>query len=228
MNKPLLAGGAILGALVFVVGGWLFFRGRDERLSDELFQLMVRKGAALNAPEPEEVRAFVASHPAVANRRFPKSDEFPLHRAAENGWTRTCEALLDGGADVNARDPMKLCPLYYAIYSDQFQKHPELARLLIDRGADLNALDSEGRSVLHYAAMNGSPKTVRFLAERGADVLAGRNGLTPRAALSAIKDLYVGGDVKGKLKPGKSLTPRDEEQREIYLYLLDREKQRKK
>lgn len=52
--------------------------------------------------------------------------------------------------------------------------------LLLAAGADINATDDHGRTALHGAASWGWTETVRFLAERGADLhAADADGVTP-------------------------------------------------
>ena len=69
-------------------------------------------------------------------------------------------ALLDYGANVNARD--KRCGRTSLMY----KVHP----LLIERGADVNAHDEEGRSVLQWAVERGDVKEVEMLLKHGVEV----------------------------------------------------------
>lgn len=95
----------------------------------------------------------------------------PLHLAAQGGHSEVMEALLGGGADVNARDAKGYTPLHFAIcfgprqFLDPLPDLSEAAqdtgvyrlltdvpRVLVERGADLSARESEkGRTPLELA-----------------------------------------------------------------------------
>ena len=56
----------------------------------------------------------------------------------------------------------------------------ETAGLLLDAGADINRASPSGQTSLHFAARLDMKDLVRFLGERGADLLAkDRSGATP-------------------------------------------------
>lgn len=91
-----------------------------------------------------------------------------LHKAAESGHVAAVRLLLDGGADVAAKDSFKWTALHPAAKSG----HETVARLLLEEGADVAAKDCMGRTALHWAAENGHEAVVRLLLENGADVAA--------------------------------------------------------
>src|SRR5262249_32680581 len=73
-----------------------------------------------------------------------------LHFAARQGAMRTAQALVEGGADVDAASPAdKTTPLVIAAINGQF----DLAKSLLDRGANPNAAPAAGMTAL-YAAIN--------------------------------------------------------------------------
>ena len=77
----------------------------------------------------------------------------PLHLAAANADPRALKALIDAGADPNARDHDGMTPLHVAAYS-QNATH---AQLLLEAGADPYALTASGRdptSVARKAMVN--------------------------------------------------------------------------
>lgn len=83
----------------------------------------------------------------------------PLHAAAFRGDVAGLEALLDSGADVNARDAHGVTPLIAAIT----QGHIEVIRLLLARGADVQAQDKEGYAALQYAEALGLPEAAALI-----------------------------------------------------------------
>ena len=70
--------------------------------------------------------------------------------------------LIEAGADVNARDIYNSTPLYY-------QTDEGVVRLLIKAGVDVNARNDFNSTPLHFQKDEGS---VRLLIEAGADVTA--------------------------------------------------------
>ena len=109
----------------------------------------------------------------------PHSGDYtPLQRAA---WVNVdlaiIEALLDAGADVNARNEIDWTPLHYAaLYSDD----PAVIQTLVATGAWVNARDEDGGTPLHFAAQGDTPAIIRALVEAGSDVNArDANGWTP-------------------------------------------------
>ena len=114
-----------------------------------------------------------ARSPAEAsrcNRAFAKLpakyEGLSLHDAIQNKDMQALQALIQSGADVNAKNEKELTPLHYAA------KHqPQAVKPLIDAGADVNAKDSLELPPLHYAA-EYQPKAVKPLIDAGADVNA--------------------------------------------------------
>ena len=61
----------------------------------------------------------------------------PLHLAAGKGPREIVELLIAGGADVNARDDIRVNPLYGASEGG----YNYIVELLLAKGADVNAKD---------------------------------------------------------------------------------------
>ena len=90
-----------------------------------------------------------------------------LMHAAYAGTLDIMNALLDAGADVNARNDRKATALHWALTD------ASKLRLLLSKGADANAKTVEGRTVLYSAAAQpAGAAIVRLLVEAGADVNA--------------------------------------------------------
>jgi ankyrin repeat protein len=91
----------------------------------------------------------------------------PLMYAAAVGSLEAMNILIDGGADVNARNAFDSTVLIWSAAD-----LPKV-RLLIEHGADVNAASKQGRTPLLVAAMSeGSAPILRLLISKGANVRA--------------------------------------------------------
>ena len=119
-----------------------------------------------------------------------------LHTCAEKGHLDVARAVIEAGADVNAKDNEGLTPLYMCALGG----HLEVARALIEAGADVNAKKDNGVTPLHMCAYTGHLEVSRALIEKGADVNAKEDdGVTP---------LYVctqEGHLEGHLEVARAL-----------------------
>ncbi|KAL6229866.1 ankyrin repeat-containing domain protein [Aspergillus navahoensis] len=91
----------------------------------------------------------------------------PLTIASVEGHVEVVRLLLQGGADINARDTYKLTPILWAI---RMQREAVVDVLLGDRSADLTCRDRFGRTPLHYAVDWVLPSVVMKLLAMGADI----------------------------------------------------------
>jgi ankyrin repeat protein len=130
-----------------------------------------------------------------------------LMHAAYAGTVETMSALIDAGADVNAKNDRRATALHWAITD------PAKVRLLLLKGADVNAKTVDGRTPLHLAAMLPTgDRIVEMLLEAGADVRARTLvGATPlHAAVSAKLEstrLLLAKGADPNAKTGLGLTP---------------------
>ena len=126
----------------------------------------------------------------------PGDLEKRLFTAVKNGDADAVRALLDEGANPDARDKYEQTALYLASengYAEivkilldrgadpnvrnggagtalKHSKTPEIATLLLTRGADVNAADSNNMTALAWAASDGRTDVARVLLEHGAEV----------------------------------------------------------
>jgi ankyrin repeat protein len=94
--------------------------------------------------------------------------EPPILTCARTGNPAAVAALLDGGAEVDARETWRCqTPLMWAAAED----HVEVVKLLVARGADVRATTEEGGfTALTFASRQGALESARVLLDAGADV----------------------------------------------------------
>jgi len=103
--------------------------------------------------------------------RRTMTKEIDLHEAARANDVAAIRRLLDGGADVNAKDGKGYAPLMLAAYAG----HAEALEVLLAGGADADGRDAAGNTVVMGAAFKGHGALLERLAAAGADLRA-RNG----------------------------------------------------
>ena len=59
------------------------------------------------------------------------TEELDLHQAVQRGYTKTCQLLIEQGADVNSKDLWGRTPLFEA----SIRGYKEIEKLLTDAGA---------------------------------------------------------------------------------------------
>lgn len=104
----------------------------------------------------KEVAELLIQAGANVNGRSGSGDQTPLHMAARRGNVNVAEALLNAGADIEARDTKGETPLRRAVNCG----HPEFAKLLLERGANPNAADKNGKTPLQSAR---KPEMIQLL-----------------------------------------------------------------
>ena len=128
----------------------------------------------------------------------------PLLEASRRGHSEVALALIEAGADVNARDAYGVTAMMFAAICGS----TEVIDRLIDAGADVNAQDLDGRSVLIEALTteNDIPvSTIQLLVEAGATPnIRISGGVTPLMLAAAGEPevlqmlIDAGGDVNAQ------------------------------
>ena len=110
-------------------------------------------GAVSTGPRPGAEPAVPSGGPA-------------LHAAIDKNDHALVRVLIEGGADVNAKDVFGDSPLHEAIDKGD----GGLVSLLVESGANVNAKNAFGDPALHRAILRGDKDLVRILLDAGADV----------------------------------------------------------
>jgi len=138
-----------------------------EDIAADLPALDIFEAAALG--RADEVRALLARDPDLATAR--SSDGFTaLHFPAFFGGAEAAQALIDAGADVNARSDNDFAVM--PIHSAAAGRHDDVVAVLIAAGADVNVRQRHGWAPLHGAAQNGDQTMADRLLAAGADPTA--------------------------------------------------------
>ena len=112
----------------------------------------------------------------------------PLHLAVGMGSVIIVQALLEAGANPNAKDSYLQTPLHFAAFAKldkesrrigDVSTRKEIAILLVEAGASVDPTSSEGLTPLHNSGWSLSPELVSYLVEMGADLESNSFGATP-------------------------------------------------
>lgn len=143
------------------------------------------------------------------------------------GDASAVRSLLEGGADVHARDEKGRTALYYAAESG----HLDVVQALLDHGADVNVKDPDGRTPLILAARGAHTGVAQELMDRGADIHArcyGRSALLWAIESSDIDIVMAllehGADVNESNENGTTalMSAAEEGHTDVVKVLLDR------
>ena len=144
-------------------------------VSDQGISLSVSVTITVDVPPPPLI---VTGDPHALD---PRSGRTPLHVAALANAPRLIAALVEAGADVEARDEDTLTPLHLAAGADA----AAAVAALLEAGADLQARNRLGETPLLFAARGIAPAAIAALLEAGADPDARESG-TGRTALHRV------------------------------------------
>jgi ankyrin repeat protein len=122
--------------------------------------------------DPEYVELIIKSGKGI-NEKEEYHDRVLLHTMSEYGKYRIAKALIERGAEVNAKDMIDYTPLHYASRRGRV----EIVNLLLQNGAKVNVKggvsavsgDRYKETPLHLAARHGHINIVKLLVENGAD-----------------------------------------------------------
>jgi cytohesin len=107
---------------------------------------------------------LLLANKADMNIKVEKFGWTPLRLAVIHGHMAAAEALLNAGADPNAKDDENIPLLHQAV----IRGNKEMVGLLLDNKADINTKDPEGETALDEAEEQGNKEIIEFLRQHGA------------------------------------------------------------
>lgn len=156
-----------------VVVRWLIHHGVDQKAKDK-DQLTALHWAARE--RHETIIRLLAEDKTNVTVKDKYGQDPLIISGREDGRESVARILVEGGADMAARDESGRSGLEYAALNG----HDGVVRLLVEHKASLGNKDGFGRMALHYACMGGHAATVRLLVERKVDINAtDKDGWTP-------------------------------------------------
>jgi cytohesin len=111
-----------------------------------------------------EAVELLLANKANMNIKVERYGWTPLRLAVIHGHMAAAEALLNGGADPNAKDDENIPLLNQAVIRGK----KEMIELLLDKKADLNTKDSERETALDEAEEQGNKEIIELLRQHGA------------------------------------------------------------
>ena len=106
---------------------------------------------------------LLLANKADTNIKVEKYGWTPLRLAVIHGHMASAEALLNGGADPNLKDPQNIPLLHQAVIRGK----KEMVGLLLDKKADVNTKDAEGETALDEAEEQGNKEIIELLRQHG-------------------------------------------------------------
>ncbi len=127
-------------------------------------------------PEETRIALLLLEHGADPNVHSKVHDETPLHRAIRSGNVTVARALLDRGADPDARRIYEETPLHVAAS----QGETAIVEALLAAGAEIDALDHHENTPLQRAVAAHEHAVIETLLRAGASTtLKNKYGMLP-------------------------------------------------
>ena len=192
--------------------GWTPLHRAADRGRKEIAELLIASDAEVNAKANNEDTPLDFAGGATAElllKHGGKSDSILV--AARVDDLAGVQALLDSGADVNAKDENDMTALHWTAEKG----HEVVVYLLISEGADVNAKDENDMTALHWTAHKGHWEIAELLIAKGADVNGkNENGWTPLhwaadRGRKEIAELLIASDAEVNAKANDGKTPLD-------------------
>lgn len=143
------------------------------RDSPEIVRILIGKGAPVNAKhakgltplavaaqhgKTQALKALLEAKPDI-DLTVGGAGYTPLMLALVGGFDNTAQALIEGGADVNAKNAAGITPLMIAAAGDRAAS----ARLLLERGAKIDAKGENGITALGIASERENKAVIEVL-----------------------------------------------------------------
>ncbi|MGB9602646.1 MAG: ankyrin repeat domain-containing protein [Limisphaerales bacterium] len=140
---------------------------------------------AVKANSLEQLQLIIKTDPESINGK-DQLQWTPLHWAADYGYLKIAEFLIENGANVNAKTDNGWTPLHQAV----IKAHTNIARLLISKKADVNAQTSAKVTPLMLACgIAYNYEIAKMLLDAGADVnLQDQFGNTALSFAASVPD----------------------------------------
>ncbi len=184
-------------------------------------RMLVQYGADLN-PKSQRAPLYLAADKndvetikfllkLGANPNIEYAGSTLLHRAIGNEQYEQAKALLDGRADVNAKDAGKRTPIHIAIH----KKDTSLTKLLIQYKANIHEKDYRKDTLLHIAVREDKPEIAKLLLNAGAKVNEKNDAdetpfqIAIRDSKLAMSRVLVGAGAQVNVKDSRGRTPLD-------------------
>ncbi len=174
----------------------------SERLIPAIF-LIDEEGKLMAFPKSNEIELFtqlalvlihddattlsqiIKENPQLLKKSY--SGFLPFHMAAAYGAVSCMHALLDAGANINEKTPLKHQAIHLAVGNSELSA----LEFLVHNKCNISSGDYEGDNPLHAAVYVNSPEMVKLLVEAGAKTnKKNKRGFTP-AAIAVNEDDFV-------------------------------------
>jgi ankyrin repeat protein len=165
-------------------------KGADINVQDEEGNTPLILALAEEAVNDETIECLLDCNPDVTIA--DKDGITPLHLAALRNSIKFVKALIERGANINARDKVEQAtPFLIAVADKRCQHDMEVIKCLLENGADINARDKYGKTALHHTVEafyyeENMSTLIEYLLQSGADI----NGQDDEGFTPLIKAMY--------------------------------------